>query len=49
MDVVAPIAIGGLWFAVFAWQLRKRPVIPINDPQFDSVLAEAQAPAHAGH
>jgi len=47
MDVVAPIALGGLWFAVFAWQLQKRPLIPINDPQYDSVLAEAQAPAHA--
>jgi hypothetical protein len=49
MFVVAPIAMGGLWFAMFAWQLRKRPLIPINDPQYDSVLAEAQAPAHAGH
>ena len=34
MDVVAPIAIGGLWLAVFTWQLRKRPLIPINDPQY---------------
>ncbi len=49
MDVVALIAMGGLWFAMFAWQLRKRPLIPINDPQYDSVLAQAQAPAHAGH
>ena len=49
MDLVAPIAMGGLWFAVFAWQLSKRPLIPANDPQYDSVLAQAQAPAHAGH
>jgi hypothetical protein len=49
MDVVAPIAMGGLWFTVFAWQLRKRPLIPINDPQYDSVLAQAQAPVHAEH
>jgi hypothetical protein len=49
MDVVAPVAIGGLWLAMFAWQLSKRPLIPINDPQYDSVLAEAQVPAHAGH
>lgn len=49
MDVAAPIAMGGLWFAVFAWQLSKRPLIPINDPQYESVLAEAQAPAHVGH
>jgi hypothetical protein len=49
MDVVAPIAMGGLWLAVFAWQLSKRPLIPINDPQYDSVLAQAPAPAHAEH
>ncbi|MFN2511583.1 MAG: hypothetical protein ABR568_09085 [Pyrinomonadaceae bacterium] len=49
MDVVAPIAMGGLWVVVFAWQLRKRPLIPTNDPQYASVLAEAQAPMHAGH
>ncbi|MDQ3668087.1 MAG: hypothetical protein M3410_16250 [Acidobacteriota bacterium] len=49
MDVVAPIAMGGLWFALFAWQLRSRPLISINDPQYDSVLAQAQEPAHAGH
>src|ERR1051325_8982592 len=24
MDVVAPIAIGGLWISVFAWQLQKQ-------------------------
>jgi hypothetical protein len=45
MDVVAPIAIGGLWLAVFAWQLSKRALIPINDPQYESVLEQA----HASH
>ncbi|MCM3903821.1 MAG: hypothetical protein ND866_19130 [Pyrinomonadaceae bacterium] len=49
MDFVAPIAMGGLWFAMFSWQLKKRPLIPINDPQYDSVLAEAQTPVHAEH
>ena len=49
MDVVAPIAIGGLWLAIFFWQLAKRPLMSINDPQYDELLAQAQAPAHAGH
>lgn len=49
MDVVAPIGIGGVWLAMFFWQLNKRPLIPINDPQYDSLVAAAQAPAHAGH
>ncbi|MEK6282343.1 MAG: hypothetical protein AABN95_18450 [Acidobacteriota bacterium] len=47
MDIVAPIGIGGLWLAVFTWALSKRPLIPINDPQFESVLEQKHA--HAGH
>ena len=45
MDVLALIGFGGLWLALFTWQLGKRPLIPINDPQFESTLAQA----HAGH
>lgn len=44
MDLVAPIAIGGLWIATFAWQLQKRALVPINDPQLEQALT-----AHAGH
>src|SRR5437870_10070795 len=44
MDVVAPIAIGGIWLATFVWQLQKRSLVPVNDPQ----LEQALAPAH-GH
>ncbi len=43
MDVVAPIAIGGIWLAFFSWQLGQRPLMPINDPQFDAVLSQSQA------
>ena len=43
MDVVAPLAIGGLWISTFLWQLAKRSLIPINDPQYESVLEQAQA------
>ena len=44
MDVVAPIGMGGLWLATFAWQLQKRSLVPINDPQLEAALE-----AHAGH
>jgi hypothetical protein len=33
MDVVAPVAIGGLWIAAFAGQLRGKPLVPLNDPR----------------
>ena len=45
VDVIALIGFGGLWLALFTWQLGKRPLIPINDPQFESTLEQM----HAGH
>jgi hypothetical protein len=46
MDIVAPVAMGGLWLAMFCWALTKRPLIPINDPQYESVLEQKHAHAH---
>jgi hypothetical protein len=39
LDAIALIAFGGLWLGLFAWQLSTRALIPINDPQFESVMA----------
>jgi hypothetical protein len=39
LDVIALLGFGGLWLGLFAWQLSKRPLVPINDPQFESVMA----------
>lgn len=47
LDVVAPLGIGGLWVAMFLWQLGKLPLIPANDPQFNDLMAQQHA--HAGH
>ncbi len=47
MDIVAPLAMGGLWLAVFGWQLNRRALVPINDPQFEGVLQQAHS--HSGH
>jgi hypothetical protein len=38
MDIVAPIGIGGLWIAAFAWRLQTRALVPINDPQLELAL-----------
>lgn len=46
MIIVSPIAIGGLWLWFFVWQLSKRSLIPINDPQFESVLEQQHASGH---
>ena len=32
MDLMAPIGVGGIWIAVFVWQLKGRPLLPLHDP-----------------
>ncbi len=38
MDVVVPLALFTLWSGLFVQQLRQRPVLPLNDPQFDEAV-----------
>jgi len=41
MDLLAPIGVGGLWLAVFSWQLGKRPLLPLNDREMQEALETA--------
>jgi hypothetical protein len=41
LDLAASIGIGGVWLAVFLWQLEERPLLPVNDPEFVEALAHA--------
>lgn len=38
MDLVAPIAIGGIWVWYFIGQLMKRPLVPVMDPFLDNAI-----------
>jgi hypothetical protein len=38
MDLAVPIGIGGLWLAVFATQLKRRPLLPAGDPEYAEAL-----------
>src|SRR5262245_38086007 len=38
LDLVAVIAIGGLWLAFFVWQLRGRPLVPLHDPRLQEAM-----------
>jgi hypothetical protein len=38
-DAAAPIGMGGSWLAVFGWQLKTRPLVPLNDPQLSAGVA----------
>lgn len=41
LDIVAPIAIGGLWLGFFFWQLERKPLLPLGDVRF---VPAAEAP-----
>jgi hypothetical protein len=45
MDVAAPVALGGLWLAIFVWQLQSRALLPLGEPY----LAEAIEHGRHGH
>jgi hypothetical protein len=38
LDVVAPVALGGLWLAVFLWQLQRRSLLPEHDLRRQEVM-----------
>jgi hypothetical protein len=38
MDLTLLVGIGGLWIATYAWQLKRRPLLPLNDPRFEGAL-----------
>lgn len=42
-DIVAPIAIGGLWLAFFIWHLKARPLLPLHDPRLRGYAIESEA------
>lgn len=43
MDLAAPVGVLGLWLFVFLGQLLRRPLLPVNDPEFREALE------HGGH
>jgi hypothetical protein len=43
VDVVAPIAMGGIWLWLYAGRLASRPLLPLNDPHLPEAIAVAEA------
>jgi hypothetical protein len=41
LDFAVLVAIGGLWLAVFLWQLKRRALIPVHDPHLQEAIADA--------
>jgi hypothetical protein len=40
MDPLAAIGVGGVWIAAFLSELKKRPILPLHDPDLPGALAE---------
>jgi len=38
MNFVTPLAVGGIWVAIFLWQLGSRPLLPLGDQGLAEVL-----------
>jgi hypothetical protein len=43
MDFVTPLAVGGLWLAVFFGQLKAQPLLPLRDPRLQGAPRETVA------
>jgi hypothetical protein len=41
MYALAPVGLGGLWLAYFAYQLRQRALLPFNDKGMENLLEQA--------
>jgi hypothetical protein len=38
LDFVVPIAMLGFWVALFFWNLRRKPLVPLHDPRAIAML-----------
>lgn len=43
LNFSTPLAIGGLWIATFLWQLKKRPLLPVQAPGLEKALQYGQS------
>ncbi len=42
MDFAVPAGLGGVWLALFARKLARRPLLPVHDPGFEEALAHGR-------
>lgn len=42
MNFVVPASIGCLWIAVFVWQLKQRPLLPLQAPNLEKALQHGE-------
>jgi hypothetical protein len=42
MDVIVPVALGGIWMGVYFTELQRRPLLPIGENTLQSALAHGE-------
>ncbi|MCC7417089.1 MAG: hypothetical protein IT176_08095 [Acidobacteria bacterium] len=40
LDLALPLSLGTFWAGCFVYQLRRRPILPVHDPEFDEALGD---------
>jgi hypothetical protein len=46
LDLVLPIALGGLWLGFFAFNLKQQPLLPIGDPKLEEAIEHHEHHEH---
>ena len=42
LDIIAPIGLGGVWLWLFFQQLKKRPLLPVGDPDLEGAIGPGE-------
>jgi hypothetical protein len=42
LNFSVPLALGGIWIAAFIWQLKKRPLLPLQAPNLEQALQHGE-------
>lgn len=39
LDIAAPVTIGAIWFSAFIGQIKRKPLVPLQDPHYGGALS----------
>jgi hypothetical protein len=43
LNFTVPIALGGIWLGIFLWELKKRPLLPLQAPNLEQALHHGES------
>jgi len=42
LDIIVPVGLGGIWLWLFFQQLKKRPLLPLGDPELEGAIGPGE-------